>query len=138
MYLYKYLHKEDIDKIIEMIKSQIKKYQLSLINKEGYIKLRNDYNHDKDLIKFFLLICYSFNHQIRFNKKEEFNMPFGTNRSQYNQKIEENLISFCKQLQTKSVQFENNDFKNFNFAKLNKNDFVYADPPYLITTASYK
>ena len=62
MYLYKYLHKEDIDKIIEMIKSQIKKYQLSLINKEGYIKLRNDYNHDKDLIKFFLLICYSFNH----------------------------------------------------------------------------
>jgi len=33
--------------------------------------------------------------------------------------------------------FSNNSFENFNFSQLTENDFVYCDPPYLITTGSY-
>ena len=51
---------------------------------------------EKDPIDLFILICYSFNHQIRFNSKGEYNMPFGKNRSQFNKTIEQNLINFHK------------------------------------------
>ena len=90
---------------------------------------------EKDPIDLFVLICYSFNHQIRFNSKGEYNMPFGKNRSQFNKTIEQNLINFHKAI--KDVIFTNKSFTELKVDKLSKDDYVYCDPPYLITCASY-
>ena len=48
--------------------------------------------------------------------------------------IEQILI---QKLQNIDVEFVNQDFSDFNFSILNQNDFVYCDPPYLITTGTY-
>lgn len=135
--LYKYLKDTETKKIVSDIKKRIKEFDLSLENKEGYKKLRERYNKNKNIVDFFVLICYSFNHQIRFNNSHEFNTPFGKDRSCYNESIEKNLIGFSNMLKTKSVEFTNNDFTNIDYDNLGENDFVYCDPPYLITTGSY-
>ena len=86
----------------------------------------------------FILTCYSFNHQIRFNSKHEFNTPFGKDRSEYNKTIEENLINFINALKCKNIEFYSNDFTGVNILNnLGSRDFVYCDPPYLISNASY-
>lgn len=135
--LYKYLKDTETKKIVSDIKKRIKEFDLSLENKEGYKKLRERYNKNKNIVDFFVLICYSFNHQIRFNNSHEFNTPFGKDRSCYNESIEKNLINFSNMLKAKSVEFTNDDFTNIDYDSLGENDFVYCDPPYLITTGSY-
>ena len=52
-------------------------------------------------------------------------------------KIEENLILFSRALKKKNVHFTVNDFMNIDISNLDSNDFVYCDPPYLISTGSY-
>jgi DNA adenine methylase len=126
--------KEDI---IEYVENRINEFALSLTNNEGYIALRSVYNTNRNPIDLFVLVAYSFNHQIRFNTSHEYNNPFGKERSCYNAKMKTNLISFLDALHTKDVQFSCKDFKSFDIASLTVNDFVYADPPYLITTGTY-
>ena len=123
--------------IISQIYSRVKEYDLSEENSEGYLALRKEYNKSKNILDLFILTCYSFNHQIRFNSKHEFNTPFGKNRSAYNKTIEENLISFINAIQSKNIEFYSKDFKFLYDLDLGANDFVYADPPYLISNASY-
>ena len=44
---------------------------------------------------------------------------------------------FCTALQKKNIILSTGDFRDFDFARLTKEDVVYCDPPYLITTGSY-
>lgn len=113
---------------------------LSYYNKEKYIRLRQDFNsltvHDDIYyIKLYVLIVYAFNNQIRFNRKGEFNLPPG--KRDFNQKMYHKLCAFIDLLHSQQATFINQNFININFDELNVNDFVYADPPYLITCASY-
>lgn len=135
--MYMYFQKHDIDEILKKIDDTIKKYNLSKENKEGYIELRKEYNNSKNVMDLFVLTCYSFNHQIRFNSKHEYNVPFGKNRSSYNESIKRNLIRFITALQQNNYIFSNKDFTKFDFSVLHEGDVVYCDPPYLITNASY-
>lgn len=124
-------------KVIDDIYSRIEIYDLSEENAEGYLELRKNYNENKDILDLFVLTCYSFNHQIRFNSRHEFNTPFGKNRSAYNKTIEENLTNFINSLQSKNIEFYSKDFTFLYDLDLGENDFVYCDPPYLISNASY-
>ena len=134
---------DSVEGIINAIESYIAKYNLSIDNTEGFNKLRNDYNSNPFKSNYitstvlYVLICYSFNHQFRFNSKGEFNMPFGKNRSQWNDTIKKNLINFHKAITEKNIIFTNKDFNELKIDKLSSNDFVYCDPPYLITCATY-
>ena len=101
------------------------------------MELRNEYNLSKKPILLFVLICFSFNHQIRFNNSHQFNAPFGKDRSEYNMRIEENLKVFSETLKQKEIIFTSLDFLNVDLLELRKEDFVYCDPPYLISSASY-
>lgn len=58
-------------------------------------------------------------------------------RSCFNERIKQNLINFLNELKTKKIEFQANNFDEFNFSILKETDFVYADPPYLITTGTY-
>lgn len=105
-------------------------------NKNKYEKMRSDYNSGKHLfdskVMFLVLIIFSFNNQIRFNSKGEFNMPVG--KRDFNSKLEKRMLIFMDKIQNKAIKLENKDFTKI---KPIKNDFVYADPPYYIATASY-
>ena len=135
--LYEYIKETGTEELILKIKEVINEYKLDKANKEGYLKLRNEYNLSKKPVFLFVLICFSFNHQIRFNNSHQFNAPFGKNRSEYNMRIEENLKTFSETLKKKEIVSSSLDFLNVDLSELGKEDFVYCDPPYLISSASY-
>lgn len=133
--LYTYLQQSDYEDILTYINNKINEYKLSMINKEGYLKFREYYNKYKNPLDLFICICYAFNYSIRFNSKGEFNIAFGKDRSCFNTAIQGRLETFMNKI--KNIKFTNNDFRLLKVDKLHNNDFVYCDPPYLITDANY-
>lgn len=147
------------DDFLPLIDEIIEKYQLSQSSKYGYdyyncdsntglapynkdkfLKLREDFNNSKDIgyyhyAMLYTLILYSFNNQIRFNSNGHFNLPVG--KRDYNEKMKQKLQKFIDRLKGKDYKFSNLDFRDFDISTLNSNSFVYADPPYLITCATY-
>lgn len=127
-----------VEESLRKIDGYISSYDLSKENKEGYLALRELYNKGKsDPLMLYTLICYSFNNQIRFNNKGVYNMPFGKDRSSFNPTLREKFITFVQRLQSMEIQFSSKDFRELDLDTLGENDFVYCDPPYLITVASY-
>jgi site-specific DNA-adenine methylase len=47
------------------------------------------------------------------------------------------LSAFVDRLKDGQYKFINKDFRDFDINSITKNSFVYCDPPYLITCASY-
>lgn len=142
--IYKTFQKYEIEELIKTIEVAIQAFGLTIENADNFNNFRAYYNkHIEDGYSFimpimlYVLICYSFNHQFRFNSKGEFNMPFGKNRSQWNDTMKKNLINFHKAITEKNIIFTNKDFNELKIDKLTSNDFVYCDPPYLITCATY-
>jgi DNA adenine methylase len=135
--LFETFQSKELEEIITYIENRIIEFDLSLKNEEGYKEIRRFYNENKNSLDLFVLIAYSFNHQIRFNNSHKFNNPFGKNRSSFNETMKSNLERFIIQLKSKDIQFLNVSFEEYDFSQLSKSDFVYCDPPYLITTGSY-
>lgn len=133
--LFQYLQGQSIEEIICNIHDMIDKYGLTKENSEGYYALRSEYNRSHSPLHLFLLICYGFNHQIRFNNLGEFNNPFGKDRSSYNVQTERNLKQMHERL--KYMHFHTGNFRDFDVSSLHRGDFLYADPPYLISCGSY-
>ena len=129
---------EDTANIYKYIKKMIKKYKLEKGAKEPYLKIRELYNstplEKRDPKQLYLLILYGFQQQIRFNSSYDYNNPVG--QSCFNDKIAEKLISYCRNLKEKNVSFYSRDFSKLD-KMIDKNSFVYCDPPYLITLGSY-
>ncbi len=51
--------------------------------------------------------------------------------------MRKNLIQFTQNIQQKNIDFTCFDFTIFDFNILDENDFVYCDPPYLISLGTY-
>ena len=153
---FKKLPKEDI---FNWVFESIKNYNLSMVsengyeyygcegskgvgsyNKEGYNRLRRDFNkkmekNDEYYLMLYLLIVYSFNNQIRFNRKGQFNLPVG--KRDFNCKMQDKLEHFLDRIKSGDYKFTNHDFRIVNLDEHTDKSFFYADPPYLITCASY-
>lgn len=113
---------------------------LGNFNRTGFLNLRETFNAiSKDDANYYLylyiLIVYAFNNQIRFNSAGKFNLPVG--KRDFNARMQNKLKNFLSALEAKDVSFSNCDFSDIKASSLGKNDFVYADPPYLITCATY-
>lgn len=109
-------------------------------NKVGYEKLRNYFNAtpmDANTRSIYLLVLlsYCFNNDIRFNSAGKFNMPVG--KTDFNASIRDKLHSFKIGTKNKNIKFYFSDFSVVKEFELSKDDFVYCDPPYLITNAVY-
>lgn len=109
-------------------------------NKEGYTKLRDYFNStfmDPNTKSIYLLtlLSYCFNNDMRFNSAGKFNMPIG--KTDFNVSIREKLHSFKVGIKNKNIKFYFADFSVVKEFELGKGDFVYCDPPYLITNAVY-
>jgi len=152
-------HTLEQEEILRIIKSTIAKYSLSDVNTNGYafykcnsntglgnynrepfMRLREDFNNleRRDYqyyILLYVLVVYCFNNQIRFNKQGDFNLPVG--KRDFNAKMQEKLNAFVERLHRITCDFSSVDFRQINIEALDKTDFVYADPPYLITCATY-
>ena len=147
------------EEIFDWIYKSIDKYGLSLVskngydfyncesskglgeyNKAGYNKLRGDFNKkaSKDneyYLMLYLLIVYSFNNQLRFNRKGEFNLPVG--KRDFNSKMQGKLEAFIDRVKSGDYRFTTDDFRNVSMEGYTDKSFFYADPPYLITCATY-
>ncbi len=138
VYLMKEMFNKSLEEQLIEIDLLIEKYKLSKENKEGFLKLREHYNNNEfNSMEFYTLICYAFNNQIRFNKNGKYNMPFGKDRSSFNETLRKKYVNFVKKMKEKNFIFTNNDFRELKIDKLNKNDLVYCDPPYYNSIASY-
>lgn len=113
---------------------------LAAYNKEPFTKLRDDFNtlttrDDNYYITLYALIVFGFNNQLRFNNQGRYNLPVG--KRDFNTTLQCKLARFVGRLQSQSAEFRCGDFRDFDIQSLDKDSFVYADPPYLITTATY-
>lgn len=141
--LMNYFSLNNSNEVIKKIENNINKNNLNKENNDAFLKLRNKYNHylyeneEEKIIDFYTLVLYSFNYQIRFNQSMKYNTPFGKNRSSYNPSIKKNLEKFVDKINKINVKFSKQKFIDFDFSNLGEDDFVYCDPPYLITTGSY-
>lgn len=113
---------------------------LGSCNKEGYLRLRKAFNaranqDEEYFIMLYVLIVYSFNNQIRFNSRCEFNLPVG--KRDFNIKMQKKLSDFIDRIKNGDYQFTNQDFREIRPENFGRHSFFYADPPYLITCATY-
>ena len=130
---------------VNLVEDYIHKFNLSKTGKEEFLKLRTYYNKNKDNLSIqdssailYCLIVHSFNYQIAFNSKGEFNMPSGYNRSWFSPQLKSKLENYIEVMQKKDITIHCGDFDSLNIESLHKNDFIYADPPYLITVGGYE
>lgn len=136
--LFLYWKNTSLLEINNYIDKTIIENNLSYTNAEAFLKFRKKYNTEKDIRDFFILICYSFNFQIRFNNKQEYNSSFGKEASTMNDNIRKNLNNFVTKLHNGNYIFMNKNFIDFDFSSLNEGDFVYCDCPYSLGGAVYQ
>lgn len=135
--MFRTFYEMEKESVLAHIESRISKFQLSKSNEKGFKLFRSFYNENKNPLDLFVLTAYSFNHQIRYNTKHEFNNPFGRNRSSFNPKMKINLENFISKLKSRDTIFMEQNFDDIDYSFLRKEDLVYCDPPYLITTGTY-
>lgn len=133
--IYRAFQTTPLEELLDYIDSTIAEYQLSETNQAGYLRFREHYNRTRKPLDLYVLVCHSFNYQIRFNANHEYNNPFGRNRSWFNPRMRENLIHFCAAIQ--NFRFSAENFRSYDTNFLGPGDFLYADPPYRISTGSY-
>lgn len=132
----------DVEELDRYFNEKIKEYNICCTGKDfrqhielqkGYYDFRDYYNKSekKDKRDLYLLICYSMNHLIRFNKKDEFNVSCGSTQRY----IKDKIVNMHDSIQ--DVEIISKNCFDIDFDKLTELDFVYCDPPYLNTEAVY-
>ncbi|MCL4321183.1 MAG: Dam family site-specific DNA-(adenine-N6)-methyltransferase [Deltaproteobacteria bacterium] len=119
------------------LKQKFKKTYYAQFNKMAYGKLRNDFNENQEnILILYILLIYGFNRMTRFNSAGKFNLPVGN--VDFNKNVVDALNNYFQWTQNKSVYWFNLDYVNFiSSIDISKEDFIYLDPPYLITSSEY-
>ncbi len=129
-------YKEDI--VPEELKLEFKKTYYAKFNKENFNILKSDFNNldRNNLYKFYVLLIYGFNRMIRFNQSGNYNLPVGN--VDFNRNVVIALNSYFEFVKNANITINNLDYLKFlNEVKPTKKDFIYFDPPYLITFSEY-
>ena len=105
-----------------------------------YMFIRALYNKYDNSEYFYFIREYCYSSMFRYNSNGEFNVPYGG--ISYNRKNFQRKIDYIKSKELQS-HFVNTDIYNFDFEefldkiKLNKDDFIFLDPPYDTDFSSY-
>lgn len=129
-------YKEDI--IPDSLKNNWKKTYFARFNRDSYGKLRKCVNNEKrnDPLILYVLLIYGFNRMLRFNGDGRFNLPVGN--VDFNKNVVLALNDYFEFVSDKHIELSADDFRTFfSNKKYSRNDFVYFDPPYLITASEY-
>ena len=116
----------DLSPVLELIKQ----HGLGKNEKEAYLTFRDAYNKNKDPLWLYVLILHSFSNVNRTNDKGNFNANFGCRT--LNDSTVKRFEHFKNNV--RGIEFSSASFKDLDICL---NDFVYCDPPYLITDAVY-
>lgn len=133
--IFEYFKEHRSSKVIQDIYNIINLHQLSKEDKEAFYRFRDYYNEHKHPLLLFVLVCFSFNYQFRFNAKHDYNNTAGTHRSSFNESIEQRVVLLTRKLQ--EVELLAKNFKDLDYTLIKPEDFVYADPPYRASVGSY-
>lgn len=120
------------------LKRKWKKTYFAKFNQVGFLRLRRDFNNsDKsNLYELYALLIYGFNRMLRFNARGEYNLPVGN--VDFNSNVVKALNDYFNYVADKRIVWFNLDYVEFlNSFEISKDDFVYLDPPYLITSSEY-
>jgi adenine-specific DNA-methyltransferase len=136
--ILEYFYQTDTQTIVEGIEENIRRFNLVPKDKSAYKGLVDHYNSfpasEPRPSLLYTLILFGFNNQLRFNSKHQWNLAVGTNG--FNDKIRVKLIEFCDFIKTKHVEFSGDLFQDVE-SRILDTDFLYCDPPYLVTLGSY-
>lgn len=101
------------------------------------IKVSEPYN----IANFYFIREYCYGSMFRYNKKGEFNIPYGGmsyNRKQFYKKIDSLFNAEIKNI-FENVEIFNQDFEDFlNQIELTTSDFIFLDPPYDTDFSDYE
>ena len=120
------------------LKKEHKKTYYAKYNKESFNALKKKYNSSsrKDYLDLYILLIYGFNRMLRFNSKGEYNLPVGN--VDFNKNVKNALSNYFAYQKGRQITFNNSDYKDFlKKRRYSKDDFIYFDPPYLITFSEY-
>ena len=145
--LLKYLRDNEFQEIIKQIDKYIKEYKLSKENKEGYLRLREDFNKEPylqlvfDPAMFYCLITHSFNYNIHINSSGKFSVPSGYNRCYFNKNLRAKLEGFQWELHDNKdkIVIKNEKFEILvnKGERIIPNAVFYCDPPYYSSDDAY-
>ncbi len=129
--------KTDVESVINDLKTLESKFlaKKNSSRKDFYYHIRTEFNADRSPAKLIFLNKTCYNGLYRVNKNNEFNVPFGG--------YENPTICDEENLEAASTVLQNADViaADFEFSEryINKNCFVYLDPPYrpISPTASF-
>lgn len=131
-----------IDDLLKEIDVTIANFNLSKTDKEGFLKLRENYNeeilegNEPPIVWLFCLVMYSFNYSLHLNKSGGFSCPHGTNRSSFNNSLRTKLKNYKEHLDKyeDSCTFIYRTQDAMEFTKMNvehlKDAVFFIDPPY--------
>lgn len=119
------------------LKEAYKKTYFARFNKPGYELMRKDFNADKSNTELlYILLIYGFNRMLRFNACGDFNLPVGN--VDLNKNVIKALVKYFDFCSANKLYYHNLDYKDFfKQSYIESGDFVYLDPPYLISNSEY-
>ena len=98
-----------------------------------YYEVRKRFNTEKSPLDFLFLNRACFNGLIRFNRKGEFNVPFGHKPERFSKayitKIVNQVTWVAKRASLSDWTFLPQDFR-VTLSRATEADFIYCDPPY--------
>ena len=133
---FSHSYRKDI--VPQELKIQWKKTYYAKFNKLPFQKLKDHYNNSqhKDMLDLYLLLIFGFNRMLRFNSKGAYNLPVGN--VDFNKNVQNALLNYFRIVKNRNIKFYNLDFTEFiQNIDFQQDDFVYLDPPYLITFSEY-
>ena len=93
----------------QQLKQLYRKTYYSKYNKNSYEKMRMDFNANQSNEKLlYLLLIYGFNHMIRFNSSNQFNLPVGN--VDFNKNVYTALIDYLNFISNNDICFFNYDY----------------------------
>ncbi len=108
--------------------------RLALGGADYYYTVRDRFNRSPTSFDFLFLNRSCFNGVMRFNRKGQFNVPFGHKPERFSKayitKIANQVSWARRQMQGKAWEIRVSDWKTA-LGCANAHDFVYIDPPYI-------
>lgn len=121
-------------------KEHLKLSQTGVGTDSYYYEVRKRFNENPNSLDFLFLSRACFNGVMRFNKKGGFNVPFCKKPDRFRQayitKIANQVDWVSKVMKDKDWVFMHQDWRE-TLKKVEKDDFVYLDPPYIGRFADY-
>lgn len=108
--------------------------QLLIKDEEYYYEVRNRFNKERNPLDFLFLNRSCFNGMIRFNKSNDFNVPYGHKPNRfakaYITKIVNQVLKIEQLIKKNNWVFVCQSFEK-TIAEAPDNAFFYCDPPYI-------